>query len=79
MEPKPGKRTTEFLLSALAMVAFVLNGTEFVNIPWDQMPYILMLAGGYAGARSWVKSSANGNGSAKAVLLSVLEELKKKP
>lgn len=61
---KPGKQTTEFYLTLAAMAGFVLNGTTFVNIPWDQMPYFLALAGGYTVARSWVKQGPAKEGTA---------------
>ena len=57
MQPKPGFTSSEFLLVGLGVVAFVLNGTEFVNIPWDQFPWLAGIIAAYTGGRSWVKST----------------------
>lgn len=54
----PGKKTSEFWLIIAFAVAYVLNGTEWVNIPWDQFPMLATMVSVYTGGRSWVKAKA---------------------
>ena len=52
-----GPKTTEFWLVMAGIASVVLNGTEFINIPWDQFHLIMGLIGAYTGSRAWVKAS----------------------
>ena len=55
MNPKPGKQASEFWLSVGFMALAAANGTVYVNIPWDQFPFIAAVVGLYSGGRSFVK------------------------
>lgn len=55
MDPRQGKQTSEFWLTIAIIAAALLNGTEMVNIPWDQFIWIAGLAGVYTVGRSYVK------------------------
>ena len=67
MDPKSGKQSTEFWLTLAFGVVFVANGTEYVNIPWDQMIVLAGIFGVYTGGRSFVKGQ-----TAKGVVAAAL-------
>ncbi len=68
MNPKSGKQSTEFWLSLAFGVVFVLNGTVWVDIPWDQMIVLAGVFGVYTGGRSFVKGQ-----TAKGVVVAALK------
>ncbi len=53
---KSGNKSTEFWLVLAYGVMTLVNGTEFVNVPWDQMTVLAGVFSVYAGGRSWVKA-----------------------
>jgi hypothetical protein len=57
MDPKAGRETSEFWLVLAGIAAVVVNGSAYVNVPWDQFPLILGLIAAYTGGRSWVKAT----------------------
>jgi len=67
MDTKSGKQSTEFWLSLAFGVVFLANGTEYVNIPWDQMIVLAGVFGVYTGGRSFVKGA-----TAKGVVAAAL-------
>lgn len=59
---KTGRQSSEFLL-VLALGGIMLaNGTEFIDVPWDQFKWYAGTVVAYVGARSYVKKG-NGNGT----------------
>ena len=68
MEPKNGKRSTEFWLCLAFGVVFLANGTAYVDIPWDQMIVLAGVFGVYTGGRSHVKAQ-----EAKSVVAAALK------
>ena len=69
MEPKPGVQTSEFKLILVVAVVTVLNGTEWVNIPWDEFLVIFGgLTGLYTGGRTYIKGVA-----AKAIVQAAVD------
>lgn len=54
---KPGRTSSEFWLKVLLVVVFILNGTEHVNIPWEQMPFLVAAIGLYSWERYKVKEA----------------------
>ena len=67
MDPKSGKQSTEFWLTLAFGVVFLANGTEYVDIPWDQMIVLAGVFGVYTGGRSFVKGQ-----TAKGVIAAAL-------
>ncbi|KKN82619.1 hypothetical protein LCGC14_0306840 [marine sediment metagenome] len=67
MDPKSGKQSTEFWLSLAFGVVFLANGTEYVDIPWDQFIVLAGVFGVYTGGRSHVKAQ-----EAKAMVAAAL-------
>lgn len=53
----PGKKSTEFFALMLYAVVLLANGTEYVNVPWDQLTVFGGMVAAYGGFRSWVKST----------------------
>lgn len=58
MEPKPGIKSSEFKMIVAVFVLAIANGTEYVNIPWEQFTWLIGLAMGYTGQRGLVKVRA---------------------
>ena len=57
-----GSKTSEFWLVVAGIAATLINGTEFVNIPWDQFSVVVVgLIGSYTGGRSLVKAFGKGD------------------
>ncbi len=54
---KPGIQSSEFLLKVLLCLLFILNGTEYVNIPWEQMPFLAAAIGLYSWERYKIKEA----------------------
>ena len=53
-----GPQTSEFWLVVAGGVMLLINGTEFVNVPWDNLTFYLGVIGVYTGGRSFVKKGA---------------------
>lgn len=58
MNPRPGKNSSEFWLTLAYGVIFALNGSAYLNVPWDQMIVLAGVFGVYSGGRSFVKGKA---------------------
>lgn len=52
-----GKQTTEFWLVLAYGLMVLANGTDFINVPGDQMTVLAGIFATYTGGRSWVKAS----------------------
>ena len=52
---KPGNKTTEFWLTLAGMALVLLNGTEYINIPWEQLTVFVGGTGAYALSRGVAK------------------------
>ena len=50
-----GMKSSEFWLVMAVIAAALLNGTEFVNIPWEQFAIVTGAVAAYTGGRSLVK------------------------
>ena len=72
MEPKAGNKTSEFWLSIGFMGLCVANGTEHVNIPWDQIPFVAGVVGLFSGGRSYIKGR-----TIKTLVAAAVEDAKK--
>lgn len=51
----PGIKSSELKLVLLCAVMMVLNGTEYVNVPWETLQWFIGLTGIYTGGRQIVK------------------------
>ena len=51
----PGIKSSELKLILLCAVVMVLNGTEYVNVPWETLQWFIGLSGVYTGGRQIVK------------------------
>ena len=51
----PGIKSSELKLVLLCAVVMVLNGTEYVNVPWETLQWFIGLTGVYTGGRQIVK------------------------
>ena len=52
-----GMKSSEFWLCIAAIAAAVLNGTAYINIPWDQFGIVVLgTIAPYTGARALVKA-----------------------
>ena len=67
LNPKSGPKSSEFWAVVIYAVVLVLNGTEYVGIPADQMTVFAGLIGSYVVGRSWVKGE-----TAKGVVAAAL-------
>lgn len=54
---RAGKATSEFWLLIAFFVVVVVNGTDFVNIPVEQVTMLAAGAFGYTGGRTFLKNS----------------------
>ena len=64
--PSKGLKSTEFWMSVLSGVVMVANGTDYINIPWDNFMVWLGANGFYVGARTVEKVAGhkrNGTGN----------------
>lgn len=50
-----GMKSSEFWLVLAVIGAALLNGTDFINIPWEQFAIVTGAVGVYTGGRSLVK------------------------
>ena len=57
---KSGVQSSEFWMTALFAVAYLLNGTALINIPWNEMLALAGVCGVYTGGRSYVKAKTGG-------------------
>lgn len=55
---KPGVNSSEFWMGIIYIAAMLANGTQFFNIPWDQMAIAAGVVGVYTAGRSFVKGRA---------------------
>ncbi len=51
----PGIKSSELKLIAVCAALMVLNGTEYVNVPWETVQWFIGLTGVYTGGRQIVK------------------------
>lgn len=54
---RSGKTTSEFYGLLLFVVVVLLNGTDVVDIPTEQVTFIAGLVGLHAGERAWLKNT----------------------
>ena len=64
--PSKGITSTEFYMFAATGLVMILNGTSFVNIPWDQFTIWMAATGLYGGLRTIEKVKANTKGTSNA-------------
>ena len=63
--PSKGIKSTEFWMTAMTFLGMFLNGTTFVEVPWDIYIGFMVANGLYVGARTTEKVVALKNGGAK--------------
>ena len=52
---KSGTKTTEFWLTLAGMALVLLNGTEYIDIPWQHLSVAMGSTGAYALSRGIAK------------------------
>ena len=58
MERSQGVRSTEFWMTAMTFAGMFLNGTSYVDVPWDIYIGFMVANGLYVGARTAEKVAA---------------------
>ena len=53
----PGKTSTEFYALIAAIVMVMANGSQYINIPTDQLQWAFGLIAAYIGSRTVVKAA----------------------
>lgn len=55
---KAGKQSTEFWALIGIGVLILANGSQWIDIPWEQIQWYGGIAATYIAGRSWVKAKA---------------------